>query len=88
MAESTQQPGWDERGAPGKSRAVARRRGPDLLMLVVGALSLAMSVAAFVGYERGVPSLVGFDARWLLAAGATLIGLLLLVGSLRGRGAG
>ena len=59
-----------------------RRRGPDIVMLLVGLLALGMSVAAFVGQ---VPSLAGFDPRWLLAGGAAVIGLLLLVGSLRGR---
>jgi hypothetical protein len=59
-----------------------KRRQPDALMLVVGALALAMAVAAFVGR---VPDLSAFDLRWLLAGGAALVGLLLLVGSLRGR---
>jgi hypothetical protein len=59
-----------------------RRRGPDPLALVVGLLTLGMATSAFVGE---VPSLAGLDARWLLAAGAAAIGLLLLVGSLRGR---
>jgi hypothetical protein len=59
-----------------------RRRGPDPLALIVGLLTLGMAASAFVGE---VPSLAGFDARWLLAAGAAAIGLLLLVGSLRGR---
>jgi hypothetical protein len=58
------------------------RRGPDPLALVVGLLTLGMAASAFVGE---VPSLAGFDPRWLLAAGAAAIGLLLLVGSLRGR---
>jgi hypothetical protein len=58
------------------------KRGPDPLALVVGLLTLGMATSAFVGE---VPSLAGFDARWLLAAGAAAIGLLLLVGSLRGR---
>ena len=48
----------------------------------VGLLALGVSVAAFVGQ---VPDLSGFDARWLLAGGAAVVGLLLLVGSLRGR---
>ena len=60
-----------------------RRRGPDLLTLVVGLLALGMATSAFVGE---VPVVAGLDARWLLAAGAAAIGLLLLVGSLRGRG--
>jgi hypothetical protein len=59
-----------------------RRRGPDVVTLLVGLLALGMSAAAFVGE---VPSLAGFDLRWLLAAGAAAVGLLLLVGSLRGR---
>lgn len=59
---------------------VARR--PDLMTLVVGLLTLAMSVAAFVGQ---LPVLPDFDPRWLLAGGAALLGVVLLVGSLRGR---
>jgi hypothetical protein len=59
-----------------------RRRGPDPLALIVGLLTLGMATSAFVG---GVPTLAGLDARWLLAAGAAAIGLLLLIGSLRGR---
>ncbi len=62
---------------------MARRRGPDVVTLLIGVLALGMSAAAFVGE---VPSLAGFDPRWLLAAGAAAVGLLLLVGSLRGRG--
>jgi hypothetical protein len=50
--------------------------------LVVGLLALGMATSAFVGQ---VPTFAGLDARWLLAAGAAAIGLLLLVGSLRGR---
>jgi hypothetical protein len=61
---------------------VTRRRGPDVVMLLVGLLALGMAVSAFVGQ---VPSLAGFDPRWLLAGGAAVIGLLLLVGSLKGR---
>lgn len=66
--------------------AVARRgRRPDPVALLVGLLSLGMAVAAFVGQ---VPDLSGFDARWLLAGGAAAVGLMLLVGSLRGRRSG
>jgi hypothetical protein len=39
-------------------------------------------VFAFVGQ---VPDLSGLDPRWLLAGGAAAVGLMLLVGSLRGR---
>ena len=65
-----------------RSATVRRRGRPDVITLLVGLLALGMSVSAFVGE---VPSLAGLDARWLLAAGAAAIGLLLLVGSLRGR---
>jgi hypothetical protein len=59
-----------------------RRRGPDPLALLVGLLAVGIAVGAFAGE---MPSLAGLDARWLFAAGAALAGLLLLVGSLRGR---
>ena len=63
-------------------RDLTRRRGPDVMMLLVGLLALGMSVSAFVGQ---VPSFAGFDPRWLLAGGAAVVGVLLLVGSLKGR---
>lgn len=52
---------------------------PDLLTLVTGLLALALATAAFVG---DVPSI---DPRWSLAGGAAVLGLVLLVGSVRGR---
>jgi hypothetical protein len=58
------------------------RRTPDVLNLVVGILTLGMALAAFVGK---VPDLSGVDPRWVLAGGAALVGVLLLVGSLRKR---
>ncbi len=61
------------------------RRGPDVLTLLVGLIALGMATSAFLGV---VPDLSGFDPRWLLAAGAVLVGFLLLVGSLRGRRGG
>lgn len=61
---------------------VARRRGPDPLALLVGLATLAMAVFAFAGE---LPDLSGIDPRWLLAGGAALVGLVLLVSSLRGR---
>ncbi|HEX5812564.1 MAG TPA: hypothetical protein VFY38_10705 [Pseudonocardia sp.] len=63
----------------------ARRRGPDPLTLIVGLATLAMAVFAFVG---DLPDLSGFDPRWLLAGGAAVVGLVLLVGSLRSRSGG
>jgi hypothetical protein len=68
--------------ADGTRETAGRRRGPDVVTLLIGLLALGMSAAAFVGE---VPSLAGLDLRWLLAAGAAVVGLLLLVGSLRGR---
>ncbi len=58
-----------------------RRRGPDGLTLLVGLLTIGMAVAAFTGH---VPPL-HFDPRWLLAGAAALVGVLLLLGSLRRR---
>lgn len=65
-----------------QAAGVRRRRGPDPVALLAGLLALGMATAAFVGQ---VPDLSGFDPRWLLAGGAALVGLILLVGSLRGR---
>ncbi|SHL39957.1 hypothetical protein SAMN05443637_1277 [Pseudonocardia thermophila] len=59
-----------------------RWRGPDPVSLLVGLLTLGMAVAALIGE---LPDLSGFDPRWLLAGGAAVIGLMLLIGSLRGR---
>jgi len=73
-------------GAAGVDPApFARRRGSDPLALLVGLATLAMAVFAFVGE---LPDLSGVDPRWLLAGGAALVGLVLLVGSLRGRSGG
>jgi hypothetical protein len=70
------------RGASVKgSGAPERRRGVDVFTLLVGALALAMSVSSFLG--EAVFTAPGFDPRWLLAGGAALLGVLLLVGSLR-----
>jgi hypothetical protein len=61
------------------------RTGPDPLALLVGVATLAMAVFAFVGE---LPDLSFVDPRWLLAGGAAAVGLILLVGNLRGRSGG
>ena len=73
--------GWDTTSQE-KERQGARRRFPDPVALVVGLLALGMAVSAFVGQ---LPLLPHVDPRWLFAAVAAVVGLLLLVGSLRGR---
>jgi hypothetical protein len=67
-----------DRGRPG---AVRRRGGVDVFTLLVGVLALGMAVSAFVG--QVVFLWPGFDPRWLLAAGAALLGVLLLSSSIR-----
>jgi len=61
---------------------VVPRRGPDPLALVVGLLTLGMAVAAFTHH---LPVLPHFDPRWVLAGVAALVGVLLLLGSIRRR---
>lgn len=76
------EPAVGEPAVGGDEASPQPRRRPDAVLLVVGLLTLAMAVAAFVGT---VPDLSGLDARWPAAAGAALVGVLLLVSSLRGR---
>jgi fatty acid desaturase len=64
-----------------RAGAVRRRGGVDVFTLLVGVLALAMAVSAFVG--QVVFLWPGFDPRWLLAAGAALLGVLLLSSSIR-----
>lgn len=64
------------------SKPTRNWRGPDPVALLVGLLTLGMAFAALVGE---LPDLSGFDPRWVLAGGAAFVGLLLLVGSLKGR---
>jgi hypothetical protein len=65
----------------GSGTAVRRRGGVDVFTLLVGLLALGMAVSAFVGQVVFVWP--GFDPRWLLAAGAALLGVLLLSNSIR-----
>jgi len=60
--------------------ALTTRRGPDLLTLVAGLGSLGIAATALLG---GVTWLPDVDGRWVLAALALLVGLLLVIGSLR-----
>lgn len=61
-----------------------RRRGPDVLTLLMGVICLISSVLTLAGWMPAMPM---FDPRWLLAGGAILVGLLLLAASLRSPGA-
>jgi hypothetical protein len=56
------------------------RRGIDPLTLIVG---LGALFAAAVGLSEDTSWVSAIDPRWLLAAGAVLVGVLLLVGTLR-----
>ncbi|MPZ65219.1 MAG: hypothetical protein GEU83_06765 [Pseudonocardiaceae bacterium] len=58
----------------------SRRRMPDLLALLCGIAALGIATTAIAGSSAWLPPV---DARWLLAGGAMVIGLLLLVSSLR-----
>ncbi len=59
---------------------VAPRSGPDLFSLVVGLGSLGLAATGLLG---GIDWLPDVDGRWILAALALFVGLLLVVGSLR-----
>ena len=59
-----------------------RRRGPDLLTLIAGIGTLLVSAYVLTDGALWIPSL---DPRWLLAGGALVVGLFLLMLSLRGR---
>jgi hypothetical protein len=56
------------------------RRGIDPLALIVG---LGALFVAAVGLSEDTSWVAAIDPRWLLAAGAVLVGILLLVGTLR-----
>lgn len=60
----------------------AQQRRPDLLTLTAGLGALAVAIAVPFG---AVEWLADLDTRWVLATVATLIGLLLVIGSLRPR---
>jgi len=56
------------------------RRGFDPITLVVG---LGALFVAAVGLSGDASWVSAIDPRWLLAAGAVLVGVLLLIGTLR-----
>jgi hypothetical protein len=57
------------------------RRGPDLLTLLFGIATLVVSAYVLTDGRIWLPTL---DPRWLLAGGALLVGLFLLISSVRG----
>lgn len=64
----------DEAGAP------IPRRGPDLLTLLAGLGALGIAGTALLG---GIVRLPDLDPRWIIAALALIVGLLLVLGPLR-----
>ncbi len=60
--------------------ALTLRRGPDLLTLLAGLGALGIAGTALLG---GIAWLPEVDSRWVLAALALIVGLLLVIGSLR-----
>jgi hypothetical protein len=58
------------------------RRGPDVLTLIAGVATLLVSSYVLTD---GAIRISGPDLRWVIAGGALLVGLLLLIASLRGR---
>jgi hypothetical protein len=64
----------DEAGTP------TPRRGPDLLTLLAGLGALGIAGTTLLG---GIAWLPDVDSRWVLATLALIVGMLLVVGSLR-----
>jgi hypothetical protein len=63
-----------------ETHALTPRRGPDLLTLITGLGALGIAGTALLG---GIPWLPEVDPRWVLAALALVVGLLLVISSLR-----
>lgn len=74
MAQRGSSPGTHQDGA------LSTRRSPDLLTLVAGLVALGLAGTTLLG---GIAWLPNVDGRWVLAALALVIGLLLVIGSLR-----
>ncbi|MDQ3760887.1 MAG: hypothetical protein M3460_04095 [Actinomycetota bacterium] len=63
-----------------ETSVLTQRQGPDLLTLAAGLGALGIAGTALLG---GLPWLPDLDARWVLAAVALVVGLALVIGSLR-----
>jgi hypothetical protein len=59
---------------------LAPQRGPDALTLLAGLVALGLAGTALLGGSAWLP---GVDSRWVLAALALIVGLLLVISSLR-----
>ncbi|HEY3753541.1 MAG TPA: hypothetical protein VGL80_30485 [Pseudonocardiaceae bacterium] len=73
---------WDEMTEQVATDDEPRRRWPDPLNLIAGLITLGVAVYALTD---GRVALHGVDPKWIIAAGALLIGVLLLGASLRPR---
>jgi hypothetical protein len=73
------EPGADPGATTG---APARWRGPDLITLAAGLGALAVAGSTLLGRVGWLP---GMDLRWVVAAAAILIGLLLVIGGVHPR---
>jgi hypothetical protein len=80
IAHPRSQPASHETGEAGAAGALIPRRGPDLLTLLAGLGALGIAGTALLGGNAWLPEV---DGRWVLAALALIVGLLLVIGSLR-----
>jgi hypothetical protein len=69
-----------EPGLTNETAALTLQRGPDLFTLLAGLGALGIAGTALLG---GISWLPDVDARWVLAALALIVGLLLVISSLR-----
>jgi hypothetical protein len=63
-----------------ETNALTPQRGPDLLSMAVGLGTLGVAGSVLLGDVAWLPEV---DARWVLAAVALVVGLMLIIGSLR-----
>ena len=63
-----------------ETAALTPRSGPDLLTLAVGLGALGVAGIALLGDVAWLPKV---DGRWVLAAVALIVGLSLVIGSIR-----